>query len=294
MPRAVVRTRNLRGEVAMTELAGQTVAAVMIGLLGGGHCLAMCGGIMGALSMRAATPTPARTPMGTPVPVTVTGPDEQRAVRHENGAAIGQLLLYSSGRLLSYALLGLTLGLIGAVAVAALEPMGMILRGLAGGLLIAMGLYLAGLWHGIVALERLGHGVWQRLGGGLRSQRGSALLLGMSWGLLPCGLVYGTLAWSASVADPVRSAWLMFAFGIGTLPAVLGGGWFGSRLIGALRRPGLRLTAGMLVIVFGVWTLAGGVFHGRDHDHHGSSATHTGSTMTAGSMIASGENAACS
>ncbi len=283
----------------MTEFAGQTLAAVMIGLLGGGHCLAMCGGIMGALSMHAATRTQVRTP------VTVTGPDAADVPRQRSGVMLGQLLLYSSGRLSSYALLGLILGLIGAFAVAALEPMGMVLRGLAGGLLIAMGLYLAGLWNGIVALERLGHGIWKRLGGGLRQHRGGALLLGMSWGLLPCGLVYGTLAWTASVADPIRSAWLMFAFGIGTLPAVLGGGWFGSHLVGALRRPGLRLTAGLFVVLFGLWTLVGGALHGHHHgdhdhhdhhhhDHHAALAVIIDCSGQSAPSTASGENAACS
>ncbi len=34
----------------MLELAPLLVSAVILGLLGGGHCLGMCGGLMGALS----------------------------------------------------------------------------------------------------------------------------------------------------------------------------------------------------------------------------------------------------
>lgn len=240
----------------MSEWLSQTLAAFTIGLLGSGHCLAMCGGIMGALSMRSSLAAgPGNNPQG--------------------GALFSDLLLYSAGRLLSYAVLGMALGLLGAVLVTAMEPARVVLRGLAGGLLIAMGLYLAGLWRGILVLERLGHRLWQRLGGGIRHGQGSTLLLGMSWGLLPCGLVYGTLAWAASAADPLRAGWLMFAFGLGTLPAVLAGSWFSAAMLEPLRRRGLRLAAGAMLVAFGIWTLiGGGVWQpgGMGHEHHDSHA----------------------
>ncbi len=240
----------------MTDLLGQTLTAFSIGLLGSGHCLAMCGGIMAALSMRS-----------------VTAGSRDASV--QGSALFGQLLLYSAGRLISYAALGMALGLLGAVLVTAIEPARVVLRGLAGGLLIAMGLYLAGLWHGILVLERLGHRLWQRIGPGLSHGQGSTLLLGMSWGLLPCGLVYGTLVWAASAADPLRAGWLMLAFGLGTLPAVVAGSWFSAAMLAPLRRRELRLGAGLLVVAFGVWTLIGGGVwqHGNGgHDHHGSHA----------------------
>ncbi|TVS17640.1 MAG: sulfite exporter TauE/SafE family protein [Gammaproteobacteria bacterium] len=266
----------------MTELAAQTLTAFTIGLLGSGHCLAMCGGIMGALSMRAVAASDA------------TSDGRGALIATSNrGTLLSQLLLYSTGRLLSYAMLGMALGLIGAVLVTALEPARLVLRGLAGGLLIAMGLYLAGLWHGILVLERFGHRLWQRLGSGLRQSQGGALVLGMGWGLLPCGLVYGTLAWAGSAADPMRAGWLMLAFGAGTLPAVLGGGWFGSALLGVLRKPGFRITAGVIVVLFGIWTLIGGV-HGQHGEHHGAIESPNGERHIAASITASGENTGCS
>lgn len=245
---------SLREGSAMTELSGQTLTAFTLGLLGSGHCLAMCGGIMGALSMRSVN---------------------ARGGGAGSAALFSQLLLYSAGRLLSYAMLGMALGLLGAVLVTAMEPARIVLRGLAGGLLIAMGLYLAGLWHGILVLERFGHRLWQRLGPGLRQGHGSTLMLGMCWGLLPCGLVYGTLVWAASAAEPLRAGWLMFAFGLGTLPAVVAGSWFSASLLAPLRRRDLRLAAGLLVVAFGIWTLIGGGLGqhgGAGHDHHGSHA----------------------
>lgn len=264
----------------MTELLSQTLTAFTIGLLGSGHCLAMCGGIMGALSMRSLGGIRER---GQVIEVTAGGVDVRAssvnlvtssAGVHGN-ALLGQLLLYSAGRLLSYAVLGMALGLLGAVLVTAMEPARIVLRGVAGGLLIAMGLHLAGVWHGILIVERLGRRLWQRIGPGMRNGQSSTLLLGMSWGLLPCGLVYGTLAWAASVADPLRAGWLMLAFGLGTLPAVLAGSWFSAAMLAPLRRRGLRLAAGMVIMAFGIWTLiGGGVWQhgGSEHDHHDSHA----------------------
>ena len=67
----------------MLELAPLLVSAVILGLLGGGHCLGMCGGLMGAL--------------------TLAIPPEQR------GRRLRLLLAYNLGRILSYASAGLLL-----------------------------------------------------------------------------------------------------------------------------------------------------------------------------------------
>jgi sulfite exporter TauE/SafE len=46
----------------------------------------------------------------------------------------------------------------------------------------------------------------------------------MVWGWLPCGLVYAALALAANTGDAGNSALTMLAFGLGTLPAVMGVG----------------------------------------------------------------------
>ena len=105
----------------MPELAPLLVSALILGLLGGGHCLGMCGGLMGAL--------------------TLAIPPEQR------GRRLQLLLAYNLGRILSYSLAGLLLGLAGwAIAGSKAE---VAMRTLAALLLIAMGLYLAGWWSGL-------------------------------------------------------------------------------------------------------------------------------------------------
>jgi sulfite exporter TauE/SafE len=216
------------------ELAPLLVSALILGLLGGGHCLGMCGGLMGAL--------------------TLAIPPEQRARRFR------LLLAYNLGRILSYACAGLLLGLAG-WAVAS-GPAATVLRIIAALLLIAMGLYLAGWWSGLTRIEALGRGLWRHLRPVASrllpvSSLPRALLLGAIWGWLPCGLVYSTLLWAASQGDALDSAALMLAFGLGTWPVLLATGMAAERLTALLRRRGVRIAGGLLVILFGIWTFPG-------------------------------------
>nr|WP_286184641.1 sulfite exporter TauE/SafE family protein [Pantoea sp. Cy-639] len=209
-------------------------SALVLGLLGGGHCLGMCGGLMGAL--------------------TLAIPPEQR------GRRLRLLLAYNLGRILSYAAAGLLLGLAG-VALAS-SPLATGLRIVAALLLIAMGLYLAGWWSGLTRIEALGRGLWrhvQPLATRLLpvSSLPRALLLGALWGWLPCGLVYSTLLWAASQGDALHSAALMLAFGLGTWPVLLATGLAAERVGSLLRKRGVRMAGGVLVILFGLWTLPG-------------------------------------
>ncbi|MCO7521188.1 MULTISPECIES: sulfite exporter TauE/SafE family protein [unclassified Pseudomonas] len=218
----------------MPELIPLLGSALVLGLLGGGHCLGMCGGLMGAL--------------------TLAIPPEQR------GKRLRLLLAYNLGRILSYASAGLLLGLAG-VALAS-SPLATGLRLLAALLLIAMGLYLAGWWSGLTRIEALGRGLWrhvQPLATRLLpvSSLSRALLLGALWGWLPCGLVYSTLLWAASQGDALHSAALMLAFGVGTWPVLLATGLAAERVGKLLRKRGVRMAGGVLVILFGLWTLPG-------------------------------------
>jgi sulfite exporter TauE/SafE len=216
------------------ELAPLLLSALILGLLGGGHCLGMCGGLMGAL--------------------TLAIPAEQRAQR------LQLLLAYNFGRIFSYATAGLLLGMAGWAL--ANSPAAMLLRVVAALLLIAMGLYLAGWWSGLTRIEALGRGLWRTIQPLTRrfmpvTSLPRALLLGGLWGWLPCGLVYSTLLWAASQGDALDSAALMLAFGIGTLPVLLATGMAAERMTALLRKQGVRMAGGLLVILFGLWTLPG-------------------------------------
>lgn len=221
------------------ELGLAILSLFAAGLLGGGHCLGMCGGIVGALSLSA-------------------GSRNERLIR---------MLCYNAGRLTSYTFLGCLVGW-GGDAVFGNQLVWP--RLLAGGLLILMGLYLADLWRALTWLERAGAVLWRRvqpLGNRLLPLRyhWQALPLGMVWGFLPCGLVYTGLAFAAAQGSANSGALVMLAFGLGTLPAVLLGGWFAGEVQAFIRARGPRLTAGFLLIAFGVWTLSMAISAGHHH-----------------------------
>lgn len=186
--------------------------------------------------------------------LTLAIPPEQR------GRRLRLLLAYNLGRITSYACAGLLLGLAG-WAVAS-SPAALALRVLAALLLIAMGLYLAGWWSGLTRIEALGRGLWRHIQPVASrllpvSSLPRALLLGALWGWLPCGLVYSTLLWAASQGNAGYSAALMLAFGVGTWPVLLATGLAAERVNALLRRRSVRVAGGVLVMLFGVWTLPG-------------------------------------
>ncbi|HEY0288964.1 MAG TPA: sulfite exporter TauE/SafE family protein [Pseudomonas sp.] len=218
----------------MIELLPLLASAIILGLLGGGHCLGMCGGLMGAL--------------------TLAIPKEQRSRRFR------LLLAYNLGRILSYTCAGLLIGLAGWAI--ANSPGAMLMRVIAALLLIAMGLYLAGWWSGLTHVESAGRGLWRHIQPVASkllpvSSVPRALLLGALWGWLPCGLVYSTLLWAASQGNALYSALLMLAFGLGTWPVLLATGLAAERTTALLRKRGVRAASGLLVILFGLWTLPG-------------------------------------
>lgn len=213
----------------MLELS--LTAAFLVGLLGGGHCAGMCGGIVGA--------------------VTVTLPGS----RPQWPFLIG----YNLGRIGTYTLAGVLAGAIGASSffLDHVLPIEKILFGLANLMLILLGFYLAGIWRVLTRLEAMGGMLWQRLQPysrrllPVRTVRQS-LLLGMLWGWLPCGLVYSVLVASIATADPFGGGLLMLAFGLGTLPALLAMGMAAVQLKAWLQNLWVRRISGLVVLAFGV------------------------------------------
>lgn len=221
-------------------------SAFFLGLLSSAHCVGMCGGIMGALSMAV--------------------PAEAKAKRWMI------LVSYNLARIFSYALIGI---LLGRFAQELMQWGGqVVLRWIAGLLLIAMGLYLANWWRGLTYLENAGRYLWaylQPLGKKIMPVNSvpKAFALGAIWGWLPCGLVYSALAYAMTQAHAINAALVMLAFGLGTLPTVLLSGVFAQTLASWLQARQVRWTFSVAIILFGLWTLFGTGMHSHaGHDHH--------------------------
>ena len=215
----------------MTEV--NLISAFVVGLLGGVHCVGMCGGIVGALSL--GLPSQRQLPL---------------------------LIAYNLGRIGSYTVAGAIMGVMGFYfsALLPVQNAQRVLLAFAGIFMILLGLYLGGWWNLLTRIERLGGRLWRRiepLGRGLlpvRSVR-QALLLGVLWGWLPCGLVYSALVWTVSSGGASQGGLLMLAFGLGTLPNLLRMGVAAAKLQRWVRKPATRAVAGGLVVLFGMWQL---------------------------------------
>jgi len=211
------------------------IAAFLIGLLGGAHCVGMCGGIVSALSVQ---------------------------LPGERGSQWPLHLAYNLGRISSYTLAGTLLGALGSVGMLmnGVLPVQIGLYVLANLMLIALGLYLTGFTRLLVPVERFGARLWSRIQPLTRRflparRVGQAFPLGLLWGFLPCGMVYGVLATALVTGSAWRGGALMLAFGLGTLPNLLLAGMLLKRLRDITRHRALRLVAGLTVFAFGVFGL---------------------------------------
>jgi sulfite exporter TauE/SafE len=216
------------------------VSAFLVGLLGSTHCIGMCGGIVGALTFGL-----------------------KDDIRRAPVRLFLYLAAYNIGRIASYAIAGALVGFLSAQIMHIAPPAQarLLARIVSGGFMVLLGLYLAGWWPGLTALERLGGKLWTRIEPyGRRflpvDHPLKALALGLVWGWLPCGLVYSALAWSLASGDAVQGAALMLAFGLGTLPMLLAMGAAARWLGNVVRLVWVRRVAGILILLFGVYTLA--------------------------------------
>lgn len=211
------------------------IAVFLIGLLGGTHCVGMCGGIVSAL--------------------TVQIPGQVKRQWHIH-------LAYNLGRITTYACLGALFGTIGTLGLLFEDflPIQMGLYIMANLMLVALGLYLTGFTRLLAPLERAGQSLWRRVQPltrrflPVRGMR-QAIPLGLLWGFLPCGLVYSVLATALVTGSAEGGASLMLAFGLGTLPNLMLAGMLLKRLQGVTRRPWVRTFAGAVVLGFGVFGL---------------------------------------
>lgn len=211
------------------------LAVFMIALLGGTHCVGMCGGIVGALSVQ------------------MPGQARRSWPLH---------LAYNLGRITSYTLAGAAMGAIGTVGMLFNDvlPIQMGLYVVANLMLVAMGIYLIGFTRVLAGVESVGQRLWRRIQPYTRRFLPArtvtqAFPLGLLWGFLPCGMVYSVLATALVTGSAERGALLMLSFGLGTLPNLLLAGMLLKHLRDWVRNRVVRSASGIIVLSFGVYGL---------------------------------------
>ncbi len=211
--------------------------AFTMGLFSSLHCIGMCGSIISTLTFS-------------------ISPEIHRNKRK----LFPYILNYNLGRIFSYCIAG---ALVGVAQYLFTWPLGdalghRILQILSALFMISAGLYIAGWFPRFAYIEKTGSRLWRRIEPfGRRiipvKTRFQALLFGMVWGWLPCGLVYSALALAATSGSSLHSALTMLAFGIGTLPAVMSVGIMADILSKLSRMQRFKQTVGVLLIIVAIF-----------------------------------------
>lgn len=211
-------------------------AALLIGLLGAGHCLGMCSGIAGA--------------------ITFSIKENQSKL-----SSLFALTLYNIGRVSSYSLAGYLFA--GSSASLVLYLGGkealIYLRLIAAIIMLFLALYISRIWFGLLKFEQAGQYLWQFIKPLAQNfiplkHPLYALPLGFLWGWLPCGLVYSTLSWAASSGSSQSGLLIMLGFGLGTMPAMLTVSTVSQHLKSFLNHYIFRYTSGLLLAAFAIHT----------------------------------------
>jgi len=242
--------------MTLTLEAAGIGAACAAGIAASGHCLAMCGGVAGALATR--------------------GGAAAGAARLRNSVT------YNVARIGSYAIAGTAVGGLGGGVLRTLDItfLATLFRVLAGGIMVAAAGRLLFGWRVLEPLESAGAALWRRWAPHVLRGRGTggtadAVRLGLAWGMLPCGMSYSMLLLAATTGSAAGGAGTMAAFGVGTLPMMISATAAFSRVAGRpVSRPNISRVAGTLLLLFGLWTLTSPLTpqHAQHDVHQESSA----------------------
>lgn len=213
----------------MAEFLALLSGAFFIGFAAQTHCVGMCGPVIGILGM------------------------------NNSYKRIPAAILYNLGRISTYTLLGVIGGLI-AASVSDITTIQYVIRYIAGAIMIFIALQLFGMPQFLGIIERPFQYIWKPLQKfsqrffPIRTALGT-YTVGMIWGLLPCGAVYGPLAVAMGAGSVAKSAGIMFTFGLGTLPIMIGLAIFGTFVGHFFAKKGVRMVAGIIVLIMAIYYL---------------------------------------
>jgi uncharacterized protein len=207
------------------------VAAILLGLMGAGHCATMCGPTTIALVSR--TPNTPQQPWA---------------------AHVGRLVTYAAlGALAAWVTTGTTRFLRNEI----LQTAWFLVPNV---LLLLSALYLMGFQHAYAPVEQVGRRAWKSLDHvrAYASKRGGfagELLRGAVWGLLPCGMVYSALGLAVLAINPAEAAIVMIAFGVSTLPVLLAIGALSKTTLARLQTVKTRRVLGGALLLLALWNV---------------------------------------
>jgi sulfite exporter TauE/SafE len=201
--------------------------AFMIGLLGSVHCIGMCG------------------PLAFAVP----------SLKKGAGWLMLDKTLYQAGRIISYCVLGLIIGLIGNQ---------LWMAGLQQGVSIFTGLLI--LMAACSRIFKIAYRTdsnillkpFHRLFGYALQHKANHLIIGMINGLLPCGFVYLALAGAVNMPTTTGAIKYMFFFGLGTAPLMLIAAMTAG-LTGVIMRKNINRVVPYLMVCLGIWFILRGL-----------------------------------
>ena len=215
-------------------LSSLAITALLMGLVGGPHCVVMCGAACAGIG---------------------------RAAGARSNTA---MWMFQLGRVLGYSLLG-------GVAAASMQGLGWLTTQSVAVRPVWTLLHVAAVVLGLlllfnarqpVWLESTGKAVWQRTRGWVGGHKlGAPLLIGTVWALLPCGLLYSALLVATLSASPLQGAMVMALFALGTSVSMMAGPWLWLRLRGeGSGQWGVRL-AGLALSLMSGWAIWMGLVH---------------------------------
>lgn len=219
------------------NFASSFLVALLMGLFSSLHCIGMCGSIIGSLTFS-------------------LSPE----IRQDKKRLLPFILSYNAGRITSYGIAGALFGL---VEVLVTLPLGethghRLLQILSALIMIGAGLYIAGWFPRFAYIEKAGVYFWRKIepfGRKLIPVKNckNAYLFGMVWGWIPCGLVYAALALTIASGSIWQSSLTMVAFGLGTLPAVMGVGVMISVLTRLASNQRFKQIVGLIMIALALF-----------------------------------------
>jgi sulfite exporter TauE/SafE/copper chaperone CopZ len=207
----------------------------VIGLFTSVHCLAMCGGICITQCASKEHINPAKT---------------------SKFAALRPNLLYNVGRIISYTVLGGIVGALGSV-VSFSGTMKGIVQILAGVFMVIMGLNMLNIFPWLRKFNPKIPKILSKKIYKQRAKNNSPLLIGLFNGLMPCGPLQAMQLYALSTGDPLKGAFSMLLFSIGTFPLMFAFGVLSSYLSKKFTGKMMKASA-VLVLVLGVFMFNSG------------------------------------